>query len=254
MNDRIANLIASFRSRLAALDLSAHLTVWQNQPPLAFTAKVAAARAATQTLIDLAARQSAPAPALAAAKRKEEKELEDAAHRLARAVVIFATDTGDIALAGRYDQPLTAWRALRDEVLLQRARLLAKEVAALAAGPQASAAADYGLSAASAAALDAEADDYAALIVAPQDALAARSTLTASLPEQARATSALFDQLEDLLPQFAVTPAGEAFVNAYLAAAPVIARGRGPATEPARATSAETPAAAPAPSMPPTGT
>ena len=48
-------------------------------------------------------------------------------------------------MAGRYDQPLTAWRALRDEVLLQRDRLLAKEVAAL----------------------DSEADDYVQLIVAP---------------------------------------------------------------------------------------
>ena len=77
-----------------------------------------------------------------------------------------------------------------------------------------------------------------------------RSTLTASLPEQAWATTAILDQLENLLPQFAVTPSGAAFVNAYLAASTVIPAA---AVRPPSPPVPSRPPPTPAPSAPPHG-
>jgi hypothetical protein len=232
MNDQIANQIASYRTRLDCLDQPAHLAIWQNQFPQAFTTKVAAARAATQTLTDTAARQSAPITGSAADKRREEKELEDTAYTLARALVACCTDAGDLTQAAKYDFPLSSWRRLRDEALIQRARQLEADVIALANGPSSGDANNYGINLAAIATLTKDADDYAAFIVAPQNTLAARSELTASLPQLSRATAILFDQIEDLLPQFSNTPLGAIFVNHYRASTQIIDRGHGPLTTP----------------------
>ena len=99
---------------------------------------------------------------------------------------------------------------------------------AVAAPYSRSSAATYGITPASLAVLKKETDDYAAFIVAPQDAIAVRSALTESLPQLLRSTTALFDQLEDFLPQFATTPAGQNFQAAYLASTAINQRGRGP--------------------------
>jgi len=228
MNDRTANLLASYRTRLACLDQPAHALLWKNQPPLIFTTKVAAARAAVDNLAATAARQSAAIEGATADKRREEKELEDTAYNFGRLLVAFATDRGDLTTAAKYDVPISTWRALRDEALLQRARLLHTDGTALSAGPNAATAATYGITPASLAVLKKETDDYAAFIVAPQDAIAGRSALTESLPQLLRSTTALFDQLEDFLPQFATTPAGQNFQAAYLASTAINQRGRGP--------------------------
>jgi hypothetical protein len=240
MNDRTANLLASYRTRLACLDQPAHAILWKNQPPLVFTTKVTAARAAVDNLAAIAGRQSAPTGGAAADKRREEKELEDTAHAFGRLLVALATDRNDLTTAAKYDVPISTWRALRDEALLQRARLLHADGTALSAGPNAATAATYGVTPASLAVLKKETDDYAAFIVAPQDAIAGRSALTESLPQLLRSTTALFDQLEDFLPQFGTTPAGQSFLAAYLASTAINQRGRGP-----------TPPADPTPPTPP---
>jgi hypothetical protein len=233
MNGRTANLLASYRTRLACLDQADHVPLWKNQPPVIFTTKVAAARAAVETLAATAGRQSASIAGTTAAKRREEKELEDTGYNFGRLLVALATDRGDLTTAAKYDVPISNWRALRDEALLQRARLLHADGTALATGPNAAAANTYGITTASLALLKKETDDYAAFIVAPQDAIADRSALTESLPQLLRATSALFDQLEDFLPQFGTTPAGQSFLAAYRANASINQRGRGPTPSPA---------------------
>ncbi|MBK1835132.1 hypothetical protein [Roseibacillus ishigakijimensis] len=124
MNDYIANHIDSYRARLGCLDQEGHRAIWENQPPQIFATKVTAAREATRSLAELAARQSAPTTGTTKDKAREKDELEQLAFRVARALVLFCKDKSDETMAARYDLPLSGWRRMRDEALLQRARLL----------------------------------------------------------------------------------------------------------------------------------
>ena len=230
MDDRIANQLASYRTRLACLDQTAHAAIWENQPPQIFTTKVGEARALTDDLIALAARQSAPTTGSAADKRREERELEDEAHKVARALTSYARDQNDETLAAKYDVPRSSWRNMRDEALLQKAGQLRDDANTAVTGPDAANADQYGINPAAVASLSSEADDYEGFIVAPQDATADRSALTAALPVKSREVRAKFDELEDFLPQFRGTPAGDEFVDAYLASTQIVDRGHGPGT------------------------
>ena len=232
MNDRITSQLSSYRTRLVCLDKPEHKAIWENNPPAIFTTKVTAARAATAALADTASRQSAPVTGDAANKAREEKELEGACYKVARAVVSCCQDLGDEATAAKYDMPLSGWRRMRDEALLLRARLLETDATTLATGPNAVTAALYGVTPAAVALLASEGDDYDELVVAPQAAIGGRSALTGSLPTKSREAAALFAQLEDFLPQFGSTAEGFAFVAAYLESTMIIERGRGPAPEP----------------------
>ncbi|MBL9154147.1 MAG: hypothetical protein JNK37_16760 [Verrucomicrobiales bacterium] len=228
MNDEIANQLMSYRNRLSCLDRPDHLPIWQNQPPLAFTTKVGQARALTNELAAMAGRQSALIKGNAKDKRREEAELEEAAYRMARAVVTCATDLGNLALAGRYDQTLTAWRKLRDEALIQRARLLEQEAGELATGADAALAADYGITPASVAALKKEADDYQSVVNLPQGAIDDRVVLTRNLPIKSREVATKFDELADLILQFKLVPGGAPFVELYFQSDQILDRGHGP--------------------------
>lgn len=231
MKDVLANQIASYRARLACLDKPAHKAIWENQPPLILTTKVGEARALTDALVEASSRQTAPVTGNTAQKRKEEAELENAAYRLARAVVLYATDADDRALAGKYDLPVSSWRRLRDEALIQRARLLEADLEAIVAGADAATAAQYGIDAAAVTALKTEADDYQAQLVAPQQSISERKVLTETLPAQSRVVAAKFDEVGALVLQYETTPAGSAFVTAYKEAAQIIDRGHGPKPE-----------------------
>lgn len=228
MNDVIANRIASFRARLTCLDKEAHVAIWQNQPPLKFTEKVEQARTLTATLIARAGLQSAPVTGNATTKRRVGDDLENDAYKLGRAMVSYGRDTGNDALAERYDLRPSGWGRLRKEALIQRARLLEQEIRTAATGPNAATATAYGLTVAAADALDAEITHYDELIAVPRDAIAERSVLTASLREESRLVSEKFDEVADLLPQFGNTPAGKDFVAAYLAASVIVDLGHGP--------------------------
>jgi len=229
MNDLINNRMDSYRERLNCLDKPEHVAVWSNRPPLKFTEKAGAVRTAMAELVDMAGRQSAPTTGNAAEKRKEEAELEDAAHRIGRAVVSFCSDRGDAVTAEKYDITLSGWRRLRDEALIGKARQLEADATALLGISESE---DYGLTAAAVAALASETDDYQALVATPRRAISERHVLTASLNPKSREVAALFDQLDDLALQFAGTPEGDAFVTAWQAAGRVIRRGQGPLAEP----------------------
>ncbi len=231
MNNTITNRIASFRARLAVLDNPTHTPVWQTKAPLKFTEKAASARTQTDSLLELAGRQSAAIDGHAQDKRREEKELENEAHKLGRALVSYCTDTADLATAAKYDFQISGWRRLRDEILLNQARLLATDASHLARGTTAAAAAGYGITPAAIAKLTKEADDYEELITAPVNAIGERSTLTAGLLPKSREIAELLDQMDDLAIQFQGTPRGDAFVATWLASGQIIDRGHGPGTD-----------------------
>jgi hypothetical protein len=106
-------------------------------------------------------------------KLREEKELEDSAHELARLVVRCCRAAGDEATAAAaYDLPISGWRQMRDETLLQSARTLEAKAAQIATTP---AETNYGITTARVTEIMKEADNYAALIMAPDDAFSART-------------------------------------------------------------------------------
>ncbi|MGL4399813.1 MAG: hypothetical protein ACRCXD_08080 [Luteolibacter sp.] len=231
MNNVINNRIDNFRARLAVLDTPSNILVWNGMAPLKFTEKVTAARSLTATLVELAGRQTATTVGHAQDKRREEKELEDEAHKLGRALVNYCKDTDDLATAAKYDFQISGWRRLRDEVLLNKARLLATDAALFATGSTATAAGGYGITPAAIAKLTKEAVDYEKVITAPVNAIGERSTFTAELLPKSREIAELFDQLDDLAIQFRGTPEGDAFVATWLASGQIIDRGRGPGAE-----------------------
>ncbi|MCB1089645.1 MAG: hypothetical protein KDM63_21575, partial [Verrucomicrobiae bacterium] len=164
-------------------------------------------------------------------KERVEKTLEDSAYRLARAVVLYATDQENRTLANQYDLAISGWRRMRGETLIQRAGALASDAAGIAAGPDAALAAQYGIGAASATALETAIANYEASIAKPTDAIADRSAITATLPAKTREAGAKFAELEDLLPQFGGTPEGDLFLASYEAASQIIDAGHGPADD-----------------------
>jgi len=226
VKDRIANQIGSYRSRLACLDRPEHRAIWQDQPPLRFTSLVNEARALTERLIETASRQTAPITGHAADKRECRRRLEAEAHRVGRTYVLYCRDHRTEKEAAPYDLQPSGWRGMRDLALLQRAWLLLKDTADLAAGPEAAAAAAFGIEPGLLQSLATAAEDFDRLFSAPTSAIGERSVLTASLPVQSRETRLAFRKAWDLLPQFETTPAGAAFAAACRAASRIVDRGR----------------------------
>lgn len=230
MNDYYLNRINMGRKVFACLDAPDHEPLWKNQPPLRLTAAVSEARGLLTNLENLANALSQSTTGSAADKAREERELEDAAHELGRLVVRCCRAAGDEAGAATYDLTISGWRKMRDETLLQTARALEAKAGVIAATP---AGADYGITPARVAALKKEADDYDALIVAPDEAISRR----AATGQQVRAAYAAFDErldeVADLMLPLRATAAGAALVAAFEQARTINDRGRRPGEDPA---------------------
>ena len=230
MNDYYLNRINMGRKVFACLDAPDHEPLWKNQPPLRLTAAVSEARVLLTNLENLANALSQSTTGSAADKAREERELEDAAHELGRLVVRCCRAAGDEAGAATYDLTISGWRKMRDETLLQTARALEAKAGSIAATP---AGADYGITPARVAALKKEADDYAALIVAPDEAISRRT----ATGQQVRAAYAAFDErldeVADLMLPLRATAAGAALVAAFEQARTINDRGRRPGEDPA---------------------
>lgn len=225
MNDYYLNRINMGRKVFACLDDEAHEPLWQNVPPLRLTAAVGEARVMLAGLETLAQQQGQATTGSAADKRREEKELEDAAHELGRLVVRCCRSEGDEAGAASFDLTITGWRKMRDEVLLQTARSLETKATACAATP---AGVEYGITALKVAALKKEADDYAALIVAPDTAISGRAATTRQLRPAFNAFEDRLEEIDDLVLPLRTTAAGALFVSKYEQARSINDRGHGP--------------------------
>jgi hypothetical protein len=232
MKDRITNQIDSYRARLSCLDRREHRDLWQDRPLLRFTDRVAAAREQYEQLVSVAGRQTAPLTGITTDKRTKRRQLQAALGSVAPAYVLYCRDQRREGLAAPFDLVPSAWQGLRDLALVQRARLLIDQITALAAGPEAAAAAEYGLHGDQLDPLAAAAGAFDQVLVAPRAAIADRACLTADLPRLSRLTKARFAEVEALLPQFAKTPAGVEFVTAYRKSRQVIDRGRRKRTAP----------------------
>lgn len=231
MNDRIVNQLNMARRALDCLNKPEHSALWAAVPPLIFGTKVTAAGNLLTEAEALAQKQTRATTGTTQDKAREEKELEDICFTLGNALVSCCLDAADAAGAAPYDIPLSAWRALRHEALLQRAEDLAAAIAAtIAADPVT--AASYGLDTLSHSRLLSETSDYRALIVAPDTAIGERAAATRALAAKVKELLAALLPIDRLIIQYQTPPAGEAFVAAYFAARTTYDRGHGPVPEP----------------------
>lgn len=225
MNDYYLNRLNMGRKVYACLDSKEHTPLWKGQEPPALEKAIDAGRVMLAGLEKLAQDQGKDTTGSAADKAREEKELEDAAHVLGRLVVQCCRAAGDETTAATYDLPISGWRRMRDEGLLQTARSLEAKAAELAATP---AGAEYGITAARVATLNKEADDYAALIAAPDDAIGSKAAVT----NRVRPAFADFENqlqiIDDLLLPLRATETGALLVAKYEQARTINDRGRRP--------------------------
>jgi len=168
----------------------------------------------------------------AADKDREEEELETAAHRLGCILAVWFRDQNDETSAAQVERSLSAWRRLRDQSLLDQARICRDLAQSVVSGPAAATAATYGITAAAVTTLTAEIDDYAAVITAPQQSIAARKAVTAQLRDRYNAVEARFEALDCLIPQFTTTEAGRQLIAAYQTSRVIRDLGGGPAPTP----------------------
>jgi len=233
MESEFINRLDRCHRSLAVLALPEHKSVWNNQPPLIFTDKVAEAQLMVKAIEETQKKQEAGLGGFTAEKDREETELEDAAFALAQALVQYYTDHHDESEAGAFDLPISDWRKLRDQQLLAKSQLVLDRVGALSVGGTATVAAKYGLTPAAAQALTKERADYDAILNAPDAAVAVRKALTQGFRPAFRLLDRKFAELDRLIVQFRVTEAGRALVAAWKAARLVRDLGTGHRAPPA---------------------
>jgi hypothetical protein len=229
MKDTFSNRLAMFKTSGNTLFDPKWKSVWEGKPPLIFGTKAAAAVEATDDLEEFC-RQQGVVVVTGEDLHREEAELENAAHLLARALVNYHRDRNNESEASKFDFPISWWRRLRNTELLTNAETVRVAVAALAVTSSAEAE-PYGLTAAAAASLKKEWNDYDALVTKPRQVVGDRKVLTDQLRTRFSAMEAKFDSLDDLAGQFSATPEGRDFVSAYRIARVVVDRGGRAAAE-----------------------
>jgi len=221
MKDTHTNRLDAFRAVLAYLTNPVNVPLWKDQRPLRFTKRAAAAAAAVPALAKFCEEQSSILSGLAADKAREEKELEDAAYVLGKAVAECYRELGNEADAAKVDFSQSEWRAKRDADLLAAARETIKIARALLAGPHAVEAEDCGIDAHLVDETEREADEFQAALGTPRAAIASRRALTIQMRDRFNAVEAIFASMDGLVEQFR----DESFVEGYFAARSVVDAG-----------------------------
>lgn len=226
MTNEFTNRLDSFRTTLTFLDQPANRALWFNQPPVRFTTRVAEAQAAVADLAEFCRQQETIITGAAEDKAREQAELEAAAHALGLAVAECSRSLGNETDAAKAEFSLSAWRRMRDATLLATARQVILLAQGLLTG-QPAAAAECGITTALIASTSKEADDFQAIISAPQGAIAGRKAFTALMRDRFNAVEAIFTSLDNLVVQFE----NAVFVQGYQAARITRDLGRGPGAE-----------------------
>jgi len=228
MKDEFTNRLGAFRTTIDYLFAPANNVKWNGQPPLRFGKRAAEAAGAVNALAEFCQRQSVVITGAAADKAREEKELEDAVFVLGQAVAECCRSLGHEADAAKCGFPISTWRGMRDAHLLATAREVIRIATAVMNGPNAAAAAECGITPQSVAACQKEADDYQAVITAPQQGIASRKALTGLLRDRFNEVEAIFAAMDGLVEQFT----DRTFVQGYHAARTVRDAGHGPTPTP----------------------
>ena len=232
MRDEFTNRLGMYDTTLGNLNKPGNKAVWFQQLPVVFTAKVAGAGAGVEDLRDFCRKQQTAITGAALDKEREGKEAIEVAHTLGRALVTWFRDQADETNAAKVDLSESAWRRLRDQVLVDTGRLVRELAQGVVAGSKAPQAVDYGITAAAVASVNKEVEEYAGVVSAPQTSIADRKGLTQQMRDRFNAVEALFAVLDDMILQFGATAAGRALIASHKAARIVRDLGAGPSPTP----------------------
>jgi hypothetical protein len=222
MKDEFTNRLDAFRTTISFLSHPDQKPKWHGVSPLRFAQRTAEAASAVAALAEFCQKQASVITGAAADKAREEKELEDAVHVLGQAVGECCSSLGNEADAAKCAFSKGQWQKMRDAMLLANAREVIR-IAQAVLGSHPAEAAECGITPAAIAACTKEADDFHAIITAPQQAIAGRKALTSLLRDRFNAVESIFERMDALVDQFP----DKVFVAAYKAARTIRDLGHG---------------------------
>ena len=230
MKDEFLQKLQAYSRVKTHLRLPAHLALWLNKEPEAFTTLETQFENGARDLGAFGEQQSQTLTGITTGQNLAETALEDAAHPLARALRLCYLAGGQHDQAALWDLSLTNWRQLQEQVLLNKATALHAAILPLTAGAT-PAGKPYGLTAPKAQALHDLIEDYGGVIGQPGAARSERRAKTSDLRPRFRSVDGILDGMDDLIPQFRGTPAGNLFVEGYFNARRLGGPGSGGAAE-----------------------
>lgn len=221
MKDSYTNRLDAFRATLSFLDDPERIGIWKDKAPLRFGKRAGEARDAVAGLAEFCEKQTSAIGGVAVDKAREEAELEDAAYLLGQAVAVCCRELGDETSAMKVDFSLSAWRGLRDALLLSTARETIKIARKLLADHLEDAE-DCGITAQMVNETEREANEFEAALGTPRVAIGERRALTAALRDRFNAVEGIFQKMDSLVEQFR----DDVFIDGYFAARSIVDAGR----------------------------
>ncbi len=216
MQNEFANRQNMHLTVLQLLENPQYQGAWKNQKPTAFTTRAAQLGPLVNELTDLIAAQQTATTGYAAAKEREEQELEDLAYEIGQTLADWYEENGREGDSAQIELSLSTWQRLRDTELIAKARLLhGKLTEALAT--HAADLAEYDLTAADATLLAKELADFEKITADPSAAISVRRSLTVTLRPKFRVVSDLLAKMDRLVIRLGRTEPGAAFANAWSA-------------------------------------
>ena len=188
MKDIFLRKLRAYAAVRTHLNQPEHKPIWFNQKPQRFTTLEAQFEAEAGDLGAFGDSQSQTLTGVIAGQNLAEKELEDAAHPLARAFRLERLAAGDEAQAAVWDLTLTDWRRLQEAALLEKARALLAALLPLTTGTPPPGE-DFGITTVETDELSDLIDDYAAVLGQPIAARSGRKAKTAALRPHFRVLS-----------------------------------------------------------------
>ncbi len=213
MTEEFTRRLNHFQSALDVLRLPQHLSVWEARPPLAFTAKVAAAEAATARLVALIRQAEQNRMLLFEKADIEEAELEQEACLIGHSLTLWLRDQNDERNAQKLDGSLSQWRRLTGIPLIDAARLVYQIGEVSMRGANSNTLAHYGVTTASLEKLRAETDDYAAALTAPEPSADCR--IAQQVCQRSAEVETLFESIDTLIQHFRPVAGGSALIRAW---------------------------------------
>ena len=215
MNDSQFNRLTMFQTSLRTLN--EYKEVWLDQPPRIFSTKVQQAIDAVGGIESLAREQEADQTGVAESKQRQAAELEESGYLFGSTLAIWFEEQED-PRHSQVELSPADWRRLRNQQLLEKARLVRVLWQDVLSSDHSNAAEEWGVTQTGLETLSTEIEEYAQIIAGPQQAIAQRKALTTELVEKFREVSQQFDVLDKLILHFGLASStGRDLVSAYQA-------------------------------------
>ena len=215
MRDIFLRKLRSYAAVRTHLNRPEHKPLWFNVKPRQFTTLEAQFETEAADLGAFGDSQSQPLTGITAGQNLAEKELEDTAHPLSRALRRQKLAVGDAAAAAVWNLTLTDWRRLQEAALLDKARALLAALLPLTTGTPPPGEV-YGITTEETDELSDLIDDYADVLGQPIAARSARKAKTTALRPRFRSVDGILEAMDDFILRFRDNGGpGSLFVDGY---------------------------------------